>query len=651
MTLNRILGRCILFGLILAPHAARAQSTSDLAAQAGEAMQAGNYAQAEDLFTRLAKLLPDVPEVYSNLGLAQYYNKRLQAAELSFRKALSFKTDLFVPNFFLGQLYAEDGKYGEAVPLLRRAVKLQPQENSARQFLAQSLLNSGAVGEAVAEYNSLLKQNPQDGDLLYKLAVLYLHQGQQIVRTLKEADPRFALLVKAEFDATRASWEPVAEKEWRQAIAALPAVPGLRIGLADFLAKTGKWDAAGEMLEQELTADPSSYEALFRLAGLSLRGGDVDKAFRRLDQAGAIRPEFFRPLPRLDSSLLPQDVQGAYSTLANHHGPATFGVASLCTQLAESLNLTDEARRWQTTAETKRDEAARQIEAQVRGARPPATYEARRNLALKYISSKRFEEGLGLLLPVELRWKSDGKARAAVLRALLTTRRSEEAVELFPAIVAGDGESSYLVVANYRALATRTLESLVEVDPQSAELQKSMAEAFRGLKMFKEATERYQSALKLKPTDPEIYFGLGEIAFDKMHFEEAAEDYARAIELNSSDASAYVMRAYAMIELHRPDEAIPLAKRALELNPNLLEAHIGLGRALEGKGQTEAAIQELEKAASTDTDGMLHYKLFNLYRKAGHSQEAQRALAISNKLKQQKDDFSSEPAQGLLAHD
>jgi tetratricopeptide (TPR) repeat protein len=167
--------------------------------------------------------------------------------------------------------------------------------------------------------------------------------------------------------------------------------------------------------------------------------------------------------------------------------------------------------------------------------------------------------------------------------------------------------------------------------------------------MFKEAAEQYRSALESRPDDPELYFGLGEAHFNQMQFEEAEQAYEHAIELKPSDPAFYIMRASALVELHRAEEAISLSRRALELNPKMLQAHVSMGRALALLGRDQEAAQELELAASTDTDGMLHYNLFKLYRNLGRSEEAERALQISNELRKRQPGGSDSNAKPSVA--
>jgi predicted Zn-dependent protease len=94
------------------------------------------------------------------------------------------------------------------------------------------------------------------------------------------------------------------------------------------------------------------------------------------------------------------------------------------------------------------------------------------------------------------------------------------------------------------------------------------------------------------------------------------------------------MRGNTLVRLHRAADAIPLAREALKLDSKSPDAHMMLGRALEQLGQDGEAIKELEQAANTDTDGSLHYVLFNLYRKIGERERAKQALLTSNRLKE-----------------
>ncbi|HEX5484081.1 MAG TPA: tetratricopeptide repeat protein, partial [Terriglobia bacterium] len=88
-----------------------AQSTREAAAEkdlqaAKQAQKRGDFAGAAAGYQAALKLMPEVPELYSNLGLAYYYQRQYAKAIESFQEALKRKPDLVSANLFLGMAYA-----------------------------------------------------------------------------------------------------------------------------------------------------------------------------------------------------------------------------------------------------------------------------------------------------------------------------------------------------------------------------------------------------------------------------------------------------------------------------------------------------------------------------------------------------------------
>jgi tetratricopeptide (TPR) repeat protein len=612
-------------------------------------MQRADYGEADRLFSKLSVAEPGVAEVYSNLGLAKYYEQHADAARKSFTKAILLKPSLFVPNFYLAKINCEEGKYTEALPLIRKAVSSQPQEPAARALLAEVLAETGSRAEAIVQYRELRKQQPEDSAIPYQLARNYLEESRRLALQLRNSQPAFATLLKAESDASLPEWHAAALEEWQKALADLHSIPGIRLGFAEFLLRANQVSEAESVLQEELRLDPFSYRAEFLLGEAAKMKGDAESAITHFNRAVNIRPEFFTPLPELSS--FPDNSQPTYAALHAYAEDADFGRAFLMTQLAGKLGSSEDAIQWRKTAETKRN--AVQLALKSNGCDRPAPSNAleRWRLGLKCLREKRLDEGLQLLTAVAKTNLSDSEVKTSMGRALFETGRYEELAMLLGRSPARDPERIYLLVSSYRTLATTEMENLAKTDPQSTDLQKLVAESLSDRKMYKEAAEQYRAAIKTQPDDPALYFGLGEAYFDQMQFEEAEKAYAHAIELRPADAPAHVMRASALVELGRPEEAITAATRALQLNPQLLQAHVSLGRALALMGRDQEAAHELEQAASTDTDGMLHYGLFKLYKKLGRSDDAKRALQVWEELRHRPSSSSQQNTAPALPQD
>jgi tetratricopeptide (TPR) repeat protein len=618
---------------------AAAQSPSEVASQAGQAMQAQDFPKAERLYLELTRLAPDVPEVYSNLGLARYYQKKFQTGQQAFEAALRLNPDLFVPNFFLGKILSETGRFAPALPLAGRAVKAQPEDKAARRLLASVLLGLKRENQAISQYQKLIEQDPRDIESLYDLALVYLDRGTSAFDQLsKYKETGFAQLVAAEYDAQREGFQAAATDEYRRAIAASPALPGLRVALGNLLVNSEKWQPAGKLFQEELTVDPFSYEAKFGLARVSLHEGDCETAIHDLNDAVGIRPEFFDPLPNLVAGLSPAELRTSCSaSLKAVISKESFGAMLLLWSLAEAEAQTGQGALWRTQAERTRDEVIQNFRTRARSASVKLqTRSERRKLGVKYLQEKRYEEGLAVLSPLLAENSEDPQFDLLVSRSLFSLERFSDVLNFLDHIHVDNPETFYLRGASGKRLALQLMNKIVEIDPQSARSHQLFASTYMAQQMYPEAAREYEIALKIEPNDPELYFALGNAYFKGQKFQDAERAYARALELNPLHAEAHGMRGAALVQLGRPQEAVPEVRQALQLNPGLVSAHAILGKALAETGQVAEAVQQLELAQTTDTDGSLHYQLAGLYRRLGDPEKAKQALLASEKIRRQR---------------
>ena len=618
---------------------AAAQSPSEVASQAAQAMQAQDFPKAERLYAELTRLAPQVPEVYSNLGLARYYQKKFQTGQQAFETALRLNPDLFVPNFFLGKTLLENGRFTQALPLAERAVKAQPEDKAARRLLASVLLGLKHENQAISQYQKLIEQDPRDIESLYDLALVYLDRGKSAFDQLpKYKEAGFAQLVAAEYDAQREGFQAAAIDEYRRAIAASPTLPGVRVALGNLLLISEKWQPAGKVFQDELAVDPFSYEADFGLARVSLHEGNCETAVHDVNEAVGIRPEFFDPLPNLIAGLLPAELQTSCSaSLKPVTGQESFGATLLLWSMAEAEGQTAQGASLRIQAERKRDGLIQSFRERASSSSLKLQNQSeRRKLGARYLQEKRYEAGLAVLSPLLAENSEDPQFDVRVARSLFSLERFSDVLKLLDHIHGDKPEACYLRGASCKRLALQLMNKIVEIDPQSARSHQLFASTYVAQQMFVEAAHEYEIALKIEPNDPELYFALGNAFFKGRKFQDAERAYARTLELNPLHAEAHAMRGSALVQLGRPQEAVPEVRRALQLNPDLVSAHAILGKALAETGQLAEAVQELKLAQATDTDGSLHYQLAGLYRKLGEPEKAKQALLASEELRREK---------------
>jgi Flp pilus assembly protein TadD len=143
------------------------------------------HADAERVFVKAISLRPERPGPWNNLGTALALQQRYREAEGPYAKAIELSGGEFrdaVSN--LGRLYAVEGRYADAIPLLRRANAMKPGAPEVVASLRLSLKNQGGALAAAgrpAEAEALFREGLDLGDeehLFINLGRARLDQGR-----------------------------------------------------------------------------------------------------------------------------------------------------------------------------------------------------------------------------------------------------------------------------------------------------------------------------------------------------------------------------------------------------------------------------------------------------------------------------------------
>ena len=95
--------------------------------QAKQLMAAGRFAEAIQIYQALVTALPGNPGLLLNLGMAQHLAGQDRAAVVHFEKALKMQPGLFPALAMGGTSYLRLGMPVQAIPLLQKALAIQPQ--------------------------------------------------------------------------------------------------------------------------------------------------------------------------------------------------------------------------------------------------------------------------------------------------------------------------------------------------------------------------------------------------------------------------------------------------------------------------------------------------------------------------------------------
>lgn len=156
------------------------------------------------LWQRVQSVTPDYYLSYENLGQALRDRNQLDAARVSYEKAIALvpsgaAAEAPLYNSF-GLVLSYQGRTRESIVPFEKAVALDPAFADAHNNLANSLAADGQSDEALVHFTRALELDPQLATAHFNVAVLMLKQGkaEEAARRLE-----IALTVDPGFDAAR----------------------------------------------------------------------------------------------------------------------------------------------------------------------------------------------------------------------------------------------------------------------------------------------------------------------------------------------------------------------------------------------------------------------------------------------------------------
>lgn len=154
-------------------------------------------------------------------------------------------------------------------------------------------------------------------------------------------------------------------------------------------------------------------------------------------------------------------------------------------------------------------------------------------------------------------------------------------------------------------------EATVKADPNSAEGQFELGNAYVQSGQLEQALAAYQKAIELDPNYEAAYANLGVVYYQLQQLDLAALQYQKALELNPDDGEvAYNLGALylqqALLGGDQPDSdlldrAIAQLQQAQDLSPDLAEPYFSLGVAYTAQNRREEAIEAFEIFQARDS--------------------------------------------------
>ena len=288
---------------------------------ASQALQAGDYASAEDGFRKVLVAEPGNVSALGNLGVVYSRTNRYAHAIDVYKQALRVAPQDRGILLNLGLVYLKQDNYTSALPYFQRLHVRDPGNLQATNLLATCLVYGGKPSAALELLKPLLDKKP-DPATLYLLGVAYSRTGQveageQVFAKLfsdasTKAQVNF-LLGQAYYDSVRFA---EAEQAYKDALAADPAFPGSHRELAKVYISLRRQTEAQKELDLALHQDPQDASAVYFLGALLVQTERYPEALPYLERAYKLTPDSWASAFYLGKAKLKmKDATGAIALL------------------------------------------------------------------------------------------------------------------------------------------------------------------------------------------------------------------------------------------------------------------------------------------------------------------------------------------------
>ncbi len=145
-------------------------------------------------------------------------------------------------------------------------------------------------------------------------------------------------------------------------------------------------------------------------------------------------------------------------------------------------------------------------------------------------------------------------------------------------------------------------EKALEADPKFAVARLNLGVSLLGQQKLEPALAAFAAAAEQLPKDPYAWYNLGLAYKDLGEAEKGIAAFRHVTEIAPGEADAYYFAGYLNTQLQKYDEAIAAFQKGLALNPVHASAEFGLARALQRKGDADAAREHLARFQKITTE-------------------------------------------------
>ena len=271
--------------------------------QGQTAISEGRYDEAERVYEKLRQLDPGTAEVYGNLGLVYFQQRKFEQAVPTLRQALKLKPSLPQADIFLALSLSELGQYKEALPGLEKGFHNSHDSSIHRMCGLQleraydGLQQDSKAVEVALEMNRLY---PSDAEVLYYSGRVFGNFAFLNMQTLAAVAPESIWRHQAEAEAYESQGAyDTAISEYRQVLTLEPKRPNIHYRIGRTLQARSRQTASADDVAlalkefaQELQINSRNANAAYEIAEIDRNAGQFDEAQKCFELALNHYPNF-----------------------------------------------------------------------------------------------------------------------------------------------------------------------------------------------------------------------------------------------------------------------------------------------------------------------------------------------------------------------
>ena len=543
---------------------------------------AHGYAAAQDNFKPLVQQAFDL-----------HQRGQFSAALPLLRRAYAMQPDDYFVNLLLGIDSLRIGDAQASVRYLKKASRLRPQEEFPLAYLGEAYARQEIFGEAAAAYMKAISVAPTSAESSIAFVDFALSRFANISTSLRSstkglaAEYRLQALAVGDGSAERVSLlQRSADLD--------PAAPGIWSDLGSASLAAGNVAAAEDAARRAAEANPNDLAAWMLGAQLAAQSHDWKRLQARLNAIAQRSAETLS----LEIGQWPKQIQAPAG--------AVSGVA------AKFLSCVQEARVCEF---------------------PPNHSQSSDPVAL--FREQRWEQLTKLPAPPDAQSKA-WVHRGIAFASLDDCARAIPSLERGLTASSSDTYALFQLSRCYSQQAGRIAHQVQQSAESEAPLHTMRGDILLRLQAKPEpAVAEYQQALRLDPNDPAILERLAEAQFGAGKTEDSRSSAQAALKIDPQRTGAKRTLAKIAIQERDYSTALPFLRELAARNPQDVTGKVELGKACAQTGALDEAFQNLAPALEhgyPDEKGTLHYLLGTVLKKMGRNTDAEQAFATAAQL-------------------